>query len=62
MVKFMIVEIKVEIKIKKNARLFPMEVQIHVYVSLQLLMQNAVSAQPCVGKLQISLSTDIFGL
>ena len=26
-----------------------------IYVSLQLLMQNAVSAQPCVGKLGISL-------
>ena len=26
-----------------------------VYVSLQLCMQNAVSAQPCVGKLRISL-------
>ena len=25
------------------------------YVSLQLRMQNAVSAQPCVGKLGISL-------
>ena len=25
------------------------------YVSLQLLVQNAVSAQPCVGKLGISL-------
>ena len=25
------------------------------YVSLQLCMQNAVSAQPCVGKLGISL-------
>ena len=25
------------------------------YVSLQLRMQNAVSAQPCVGKFQISL-------
>ena len=29
--------------------------QIHVYVSLQLRVQNAVSAQPCVGKLGISL-------
>ena len=28
---------------------------LHVYVSLQLRMQNAVSAQPCVGKLGISL-------
>ena len=27
-----------------------------IYVSLQLSMQNAVSAQPCVGKLGISLS------
>ena len=27
----------------------------YIYVSLQLLMQNAVSAQPCVGKLGISL-------
>ena len=26
-----------------------------IYVSLQLLVQNAVSAQPCVGKLGISL-------
>ena len=26
-----------------------------IYVSLQLNMQNAVSAQPCVGKLGISL-------
>ena len=26
-----------------------------IYVSLQLRMQNAVSAQPCVGKLRISL-------
>ena len=25
------------------------------YVSLQLRVQNAVSAQPCVGKLEISL-------
>ena len=28
---------------------------INTYVSLQLLVQNAVSAQPCVGKLGISL-------
>ena len=27
----------------------------HTYVSLQLRVQNAVSAQPCVGKLGISL-------
>ena len=27
----------------------------HIYVSLQLSVQNAVSAQPCVGKLGISL-------
>ena len=27
----------------------------NVYVSLQLLLQNAVSAQPCVGKFRISL-------
>ena len=27
----------------------------HIYVSLQLCVQNAVSAQPCVGKFQISL-------
>ena len=27
----------------------------HTYVSLQLRMQNAVSTQPCVGKLGISL-------
>ena len=26
-----------------------------VYVSLRLRVQNAVSAQPCVGKIQISL-------
>ena len=32
---------------KKNA--------FHTYVSLQLRVQNAVSAQPCVGKLGISL-------
>ena len=27
----------------------------HIYVSLQLCVQNAVSIQPCVGKLGISL-------
>ena len=27
----------------------------NIYVSLQLRVQNAVSAQPCVGKLGISL-------
>ena len=27
----------------------------NIYVSLQLLVQNEVPAQPCVGKLQISL-------
>ena len=27
----------------------------HIYVSLHLRVQNAVSAQPCVGKLGISL-------
>ena len=29
--------------------------QSHIYVSLQLNVQNALSAQPCVGKLGISL-------
>ena len=28
---------------------------LYIYVSLRLRMQNAVSAQPCVGKLGISL-------
>ena len=28
---------------------------LHVYVSLRLRVQNAVSPQPCVGKFQISL-------
>ena len=27
----------------------------YIYVSLQLSVQNAVSAQPCVGKFRISL-------
>ena len=31
------------------------EILVYIYVSLQLLVQNAVSAQPCVGKLGISL-------
>ena len=30
-------------------------VYIYIYVSLRLRVQNAVSAQPCVGKLGISL-------
>ena len=30
-------------------------IYIYIYVSLQLSVQNAVSAQPCVGKLGISL-------
>ena len=30
-------------------------IQRNIYVSLQLRVQNAVSAQPCVGKLGISL-------
>ena len=29
--------------------------QIYIYVSLRLRVQNAVPAQPCVGKIQISL-------
>ena len=29
--------------------------QQHIYVSLRLRVQNAVSSQPCVGKLGISL-------
>ena len=28
---------------------------INIYVSLHLCMQNAVPAQPCVGKIRISL-------
>ena len=36
---------------------------LHLYVSLQLRVQNAVSAQPCVGKLGISLVLlNFFGL
>ena len=33
----------------------PMLVHFSIYVSLRLRMQNAVSAQPCVGKIRISL-------
>ena len=35
--------------------LMPSVDSVNIYVSLQLHMQNAVSAQPCVGKFQISL-------
>ena len=31
------------------------QITLHIYVSLQLSVQNAVSPQPCVGKLPISL-------
>ena len=42
------------IKVLQNClNIFPQSIKI--YVSLQLLMQNVVSAQPCVGKLGISL-------
>ena len=40
---------KLHIKLKNN------KINCNIYVSLQLSMQNAVSAQPCVGKLGISL-------
>ena len=37
--------------------------QVAIYVSLRLRVQNGVPAQPCVGKLGISLvSTELFAL
>ena len=36
--------------------------QVNIIVSLRLRMQNAVPAQPCVGKLNISGSTELFTL
>ena len=39
----------------RNTYLFFSNKMIQTYVSLQLRVQNAVSAQPCVGKLGISL-------
>ena len=33
----------------------PIQLYIHIYVSLRLRVQNAVSAQLCVGKFRISL-------
>ena len=46
-----IFENKNYLKIKKRNFLYYND----IYVSLQLRMQNAVSAQPCVGKFGISL-------
>ena len=34
----------------------------NIYVSLRLRMQNAVPAQPCVGKIGISGSIKLFAL
>ena len=38
-----------------NAHVVSPTLENNIYVSLQLSVQNAVSAQPCVGKLEISL-------
>ena len=40
---------------KNHAFVSKIDIAINVYVSLRLRMQNAVSAQPCVGKFRISL-------
>ena len=34
---------------------------LNIYVQFQLIVQNAVSAQPCVGKLGISLVLNFLG-
>ena len=36
-------------------RVLSNEIFLHSYVSLRLRVQNAVPAQPCVGKIRISL-------
>ena len=39
----------------KNAKEVEIELWRKIYVSLRLRVQNAVPAQPCVGKIRISL-------